>query len=128
MANQLYPKGAEHILDGSIDFLTDTIKILFYHGSFVSTDSFVSDLVGGSINARSSALSGITTTNGLLDANDITLLAVPAGPSFTHVILYKDTGADATSPLIVNWDITAFTPTGTDVNVVFNPSGLFSIA
>ena len=129
MASQLYPKGAAHILGAAtkVDLVADTIKVLFYPGAFSSANEFVSDLTGASIIARSGALSGKTTTSGVFDANDITLTAV-SGSAFTHVILYKDTGADATSPLIAIFDVSSFTPSGSDVSVVFNASGLFSIA
>lgn len=129
MANQLYPKGAAHILGlaTKVDFVADNIKILFYAGSFSATDEFVSNLTGGSIIARSGNLAGKTVTSGVFDANDLTILAV-SGSAFTHVILYKDTGSDATSVLVAFYDVTSFTPTGTDINVVFNSSGLFSIA
>lgn len=127
MASQLYAKGAGHMLAGDVDFDAATMKILFYAGSFTSTDEFVSDLTGASIIARSGALAGKTTTGGVFDANDITITAV-SGSAFTHVILYKDTGLDSSSILVAIFDVTSFTPSGADVNVVFNASGLFSIA
>ena len=130
MASQLFPQGAAHLLGKStkVDLVADTIKILFYSASITTTWEFVSDLTSGSIVARSSALSGKTTTNGVFDANDITISAV-SGSAFTHVVLYKDDGvADSSSPLVAVFDITSFTPTGADVSVVFNASGLFSIA
>lgn len=127
--SSLYPKGAGHILGAAtkLDFVADTIKILFYGGTYVATHEFVSDLTGASIVARSGALAGKTVTNGVFDANDITLTAVSGSP-FAHVLGWKDTGADASSNLWANFDITSFTPSGGDVNVVFNASGLFSIA
>jgi len=129
LASQLFPKGAGHLLGATtkVDLAADTIKILFYSGTITTTWEFVSDLTGASIIARSGALSGKTTTNGVFDANDITLAAV-SGSAFTHVILYKDTGVDASSPLVGVFDVSSFTPSGADVNVVFNASGLFSIA
>lgn len=129
MASQLYPKGAAHILGLSTkaDLVADNIKILFYSSSFSSSHEFVSDLTGGSIIARSGNLAGKTVTSGVFDANDITITAV-SGSAFTHVILYKDSGVDSSSPLIAIFDVASFTPTGGDVNVVFNASGLFSIA
>jgi hypothetical protein len=129
VANQLFPKGAGHILGAvtKVDMVADTIKILFYSGSIVTTNEFVSDLTGASIVARSGALAGKTTSNGVFDANDVTITAV-SGSAFTHVILYKDTGTDASSPLIANYDVTTFTPTGGDITVVWNTSGLFAIA
>lgn len=129
MASQLYPKGAAHILGSAtkVDFVADNIKILFYSGSYTSTDEFVSDLTGASIIARSGNLSGKTVTGGVFDANDITVTSV-SGSAFAHVILYKDSGADASSVLVAFYDVSSFTPSGGNVNVVFNASGLFSIA
>jgi hypothetical protein len=129
MSSQLYPQGAAHLLGKAtkVDLVADTIKVLFYSGVFSGAHEFVSDLTGASIIARSGALAGKTVTSGVFDANDITITAVTGG-AFTHVILYKDTGTDATSPLLAIFDVTSFTPTGADVNVVFNAAGLFSIA
>ena len=132
MASQLYAQGANHILGKSaqIDFATDTFKILFYNGSYSSANEFVSDLTGADIVARSGSLSGVTLGSvaaGVIDANDITVTAV-TGAAFTHVILYKDTGTDSTSPLVAIFDVSSFTPTGGDISVIWNASGLFSIA
>lgn len=129
MASGLYLKGAAHILGlaTKVDLVADDLKILFYSAAFTNTHEFVSDLTGGSIIARSGNLAGKTVTSGVFDSNDITILAV-SGSAFTHVILYKDTGSDATSPLIANFDVPSFTPSGSDVNVVVNASGWFSIA
>lgn len=129
MASQLYPTGAAHLLGlaTKVDLVADNIKILFYSGTITTTNEFVSDLTGASIVARSGNLSGKTVTNGVFNANDITLTAV-SGSAFTHVILYKDTGTDSSSVLVAVFDVTSFTPTGADVSVVFNASGLFSIA
>ena len=127
--SQLYPQGASHILGKAtqVDFAADTFKVLFYKGSFSSGHEFISDLAGADIIARSGALAGITITSGVIDANDITLAAV-TGAAFGHLLLVKDTGADASSPLIVIFDIATYTPDGTDVTVVWNPAGLFAIA
>lgn len=129
MSSQLYPKGAGHILGATtgVDMTANNIKLLFYSSTYSSAHEFVSDLTGASIIARSGNLAGKTTTNGVFDANDITVTAV-SGSAFTHVILYKDSGVDSSSPLIAFYDVTSFTPNGGDVNVVFNGSGLFSIA
>lgn len=129
MSSQLYPKGAGHILGATtgVDMTANDIKLLFYSGSYSSAHEFVSDLTGASIIARSGNLAGKTTTNGVFDANDLTVTSV-SGSAFTHVILYKDSGVDSSSPLVAFYDVASFTPNGGDVNVVFNVSGLFSIA
>ncbi len=130
MASQLFPKGAGHILGAStaVDMTANNIKFLFYSAAITTTWEFVSDLTGGSIVARAgSNLAGKTTTNGVFDANDQTVTAV-SGSAFTHVILYADSGSDATSRLIAVFDVASFTPTGGDISVIWNASGLFSIA
>lgn len=109
-----------------VNFVTDTIKILFYASTFNSANEFVSDLTGASIVARSNALTGKAVTLGVFSAANLTVSAV-SGPAFSEVILYKDSGADASSPLVAIFDVSTFTPAGTDVNVVFSGSGLFAI-
>ncbi len=130
MASQLFPKGAGHILGGAtaVNLVSDNIKFLFYSAAITTTWEFVSDLTGGSIVARSGNLASKTTTNGVFDAADVTVTAV-SGSAFTHVVLYDDTpGTDATRQLIAVFDVSSYTPDGTDITVVWNTSGLFSIA
>jgi hypothetical protein len=127
--SSLYPQGAAHLLGKAtkVDMVADTIKILLYGGAYTAANEFVSDLTLASIIARSGALASKTVTNGTFDAADVTITAV-SGAAFPHIILYKDSGADVSSPLIANFDIPTFTPTGADISVVFNALGLFSIA
>ncbi len=129
MASQLYPKGAAHLLGlaTKVDLVADDIRLLFYSSAFSSAHEFVADLTGGSIIARSGAFAGKTVTSGVFDANDLTVTAV-SGSAFTHVIVFKHTGSDATAVLVAIFDVASFTPTGGDISVIFNASGLFSIA
>lgn len=131
MSNVLYLKGKAHILGlaTKVDLVADDIRLLFFDNddqAFSSSHEFVADLTAGGIIARSGALAGKTVTSGVFDANDLTVTAV-SGDQFERVVLFKHTGSDATAVLIANWDITAFTPNGGDINVVFNASGLFGI-
>jgi hypothetical protein len=87
----------------------------------------VSDLSGAGIVARASA--GLTTkivTGGVFDADDVTLTAV-AGATIDAVIVYKDSGSDATSVLVAWMDVTPFSPTGGNITVIWSGSGLFAI-
>lgn len=129
MASQLYSQGAAHIIGKStrVDLIGDNIKILFYSSSFNNAHEFVSDLTGGSIIARSGNLASKTSASGVFDAADITVTAV-SGSAFAAVILYKDSGVDSSSPLVAWFDVASFTPNGGDVSVIFNSSGIFSIA
>lgn len=129
MASQLYPLGKKALLDGDIDLLSDNIKLLLIDTAdetYNAADQFHSNVTGAGIVATSGNLAGKTTTAGTFDANDITITAV-SGDTVEAVILYKDTGVSGTSPLIAWFDVATFTPTGADVLVSFNASGLFAI-
>jgi hypothetical protein len=129
--NQLYPTGKAHLLGlaTKIDLVADTMKLLLVDTAditYSSGNEFVAALTGAGIVARSGALSGKTVTAGVFDANDITVTSV-SGDGIRAVILYKDTGADATSPLLAWWDVPLYTPDGGDILVPFNAAGLFAI-
>lgn len=131
MASQLYPKGKAHILGLStkVDLVADNIKLLLVDTgaeTYNSADEFHSDITGAAIIATSGNLAGKTVTSGTFDANDITITAV-TGTTVEAIVLYKDSGVSGTSPLIAWYDISTFTPNGSDVTVVFNGSGLFAI-
>lgn len=131
MSSQLYPKGKAHLLGlaTKVDLVADNIILLLIHSAttpYNSAHEFIGDLVAGGIVARSGNLAGKTVTSGVFDANDITLTAV-TGASVDAVIAAKNTGSDATSPLVGWWDVTTIVPNGGDITAVFNASGLFAI-
>jgi len=128
VANTLYDKGRQRFLEASINWLTDTIKcILVDTGSYTAnftTHEFLSDVSSG---ARIGTTSGITltskaTTGGAADAADLTFSAV-TGASVEALILFKDTGTEATSPLIAYIDTATglpITPNGGDIIVTWD--------
>jgi hypothetical protein len=129
-----YPKGIKKFLDGDIDLLVDTIKAAVCTTSYTpaTTHEFVSDLtneLSGGGYARVT-LTGKTTTAGTdtaFDCGDITfptLTATNAG----YVAIFKDTGADATSPLIcyINFG-GGQSPANQDLIVALDAAGLFKI-
>jgi hypothetical protein len=131
VASQLYPKGKAHILGlaTKADLVADNLKLLLIDTAdetYNAADEFHSDITGAGIVATSGNLAGKSVTSGTFDANDITLTGV-TGDTVEAVVLYKDTGTSGTSPLIAWFDISTFTPNGSDVTVVFNASGLFAI-
>lgn len=131
MASVLYPKGKAHILGlaTKADLVADDLKLLLVDTAdetYNSADEFHSDITGAGIVATSGNLAGKSVTSGVFDANDITITAV-TGDTIEAVVLYKDTGTSGTSPLLAWFDVSTFTPNGSDVTVVFNGSGLFAI-
>lgn len=122
MANALFDKGCEGFLDGSIDWDTDTIRIVLLDSGYVvnlSTHSFLSDVDAVTRVATSGALAAKTVTAGVADAADVVFTAL-VGDAVSYVVGYKDSGAEATSRLIFYVDTATglpFTPSGGDVTV-----------
>lgn len=129
MANVLYPKGKKKLLDGDIDLLVDNLKLLLIDvadEAYNAADEFHSDITGAAIVSTSANLGSKTTTDGVFDAADSSFVNVTGDPC-EAVILFKDTGVSATSPLIAWFDIATYTPSGISANVLFHASGLFAI-
>lgn len=125
MANALYDLGRQGFLDGSIDWDTDTIKVVLVRGYTVNlaTHQFLSDVTGGgggTIVATSAALGSKTVAAGVADAADVTFTAVASGAAIPYIIVYKDTGTATTSRLIAYIDTATnlpVTPNGGDIVV-----------
>jgi len=114
MGNSLYGKGREAFLSGDISWDGDNIKCLLVNTSgggttyavAIDSDQFHSDIPSAAIVATSSNLTNKTVTLGVADADNVTFPSVPAGAysEIEAIIIYKDTGSSATSPLIAYID------------------------
>lgn len=126
MANTLYDKARERFLRGQINWDTDTMKVCLvdknvYTPNF-TTHEYLSDVSGSAIIAAGVTLTGKSSTSGAADANDVTFTAV-SGNESEALIIYKDTGDTATSPLIALIDSATglpITPNGGDIIVVWD--------
>jgi hypothetical protein len=111
MANALYATGKEAILNGDIDFNTDTIKAALVSNAYaqnLTTDDFYSD-ISAAVIGTPQTITSPTITLGVFDGDDVTFTAVGAGSTLEAVVIYKDTGNPATSQLIAYVDtITGF--------------------
>lgn len=125
MANALYNKGKEKLLSAGINMLTDTIKAALVKSAYtvdLATHEFLSDL-GANVLSTNQTLTGRSITGGVFDAAAMTWPSVTAGDTASFVVLFKDTGSAATSPLIYYIDtITNFptTTNGADITVQDN--------
>lgn len=103
MANFIYKKAKEALLNGDIAVDTNDLKILFVdtttYTANQNTDEFVSDITSSAIKQRSIALTNKTTTDGTLDADDVHTSAY-IGSSFNAIILYQVGSSDSNSRLI----------------------------
>jgi hypothetical protein len=126
MANALYGLGRQRFLEGGILILSQDIKLNFVDAAdytvAIDTHDFLDDITGAGIVATSGNFAGKTSTLGVFDANDVSVLAV-TGDQFEAVIIYRDSGVAGTSPLIAYIDVAVglpFTPTGNTVTVSFD--------
>lgn len=128
MANALYNKAREAFLNGDLDWLNDTIKVILadvkradeskIYDLKLATDQYLSD-VPLAARIATAALASKTAAGGVADAADITFSAVSnGGEACEALILYKDTGTESTSPLIAYIDeglSLPITPNGGDI-------------
>lgn len=116
MANAFYAKGAEKILSGLIDFTTDTIKVALLKNTYpqnLAADEFYDDL-SAYVVGTPQALGSKSVTGGAFDAADPTFVAVAAGDTIEALVIYKDTGSTATSPLLMYIDTVTGFPLATN--------------
>ena len=131
----IYTKAKQAFIGGEIDLLNDVIKVILVdtadYSINLATHEFLSDVPAGARVAVSPALSGKTITNGIFDAADTTFSLV-AGDPCEAVIIFQDTGDEATSRLI-DYQSSALglpiTPNGADIDLDFDngASKIFSL-
>jgi hypothetical protein len=105
MANALFPLGKQAFLSGSINMTSDTIKV-----ALVKTTS------GYTYSAAHQFYSDLTPASNVV--------GTPATLG-TIIVLYKDTGAPTTSPLIAYIDTATglpVTPNGGNISIVYDNS------
>ena len=113
MAAYFYDGAREDFAGGGIDWDTNDIKAVLCkvgYSASQSADNFLSDIVAGNRVAITGNLTGKTQTDGILDAADITIASASFlnnGPA-TQLVVYRDTGVEATSRLILRHDGTTF--------------------
>lgn len=131
MTNALYSKGKEAFLEGSIDLTDDNIKVCFVKSGYtvdLSNHQYLSDISSSEIAATSSVLTGRTTTDGIFDAENITVEDYGTS-GFSYVVIFKDTGNTATSMLIAYIDTAdglPVLPTTSTISVTINWSNAVS--
>lgn len=121
MANTVYTSAKSALMNAALNLPADTIKVVLIDAAdyvFSAAHSFLSD-VPALARVATGTLANKTVTAGVFDADDTVLTAV-TGDQFEAVILYKDTGVEATSQLIAYIDTgTGFplTPNGGNITV-----------
>lgn len=109
-----YPKGAEKVLGGDIDWADDTIKVRLLPSSYVydAGHEFLSSVSAGI--GTDQTLASKTITGGVFDAADADFGALAGGSTIGSVLIYKDTSNPATSPLLIRFTDTVGLPYSTN--------------
>lgn len=126
MANTLYDYCRQRFLESQINWMTDTIKVILVSTSGYTPQTAVHQyLADVPVSARIAGpvtLTSKATTGGAADAADCTFTSV-SGATINAIVIYKDTGTEATSPLIAYIDTATglpITPNGGDIIVTWD--------
>lgn len=141
MASKFYGQGMLGIMDGTIDLLTDTIKVILVNSSYTydADHDFADDVsanelsgtgyTGGFNGSGRKTLASKTVTNDTandrveFDAADLTWTGINAG-TIGGAVLVKETTNDAASRIIAFLDPINLATNGGDVTVVWDSQGL----
>ena len=136
MASGIYDKAREQYLGGSLNWTSDTVKAVLVTSGYTpnfASDQFLSSITAANRVATTAALTGKTATAGVAGAANTVFPAAPAGKVGVAVVLYKDTGSDASSNLIAYIDSASsglpVTANGGDINLLFGtgPNKIFKL-
>ena len=107
MANTLYDYCRQRFLEAQINWMTDTVKVILVSTSAYTPQTavhqYLADIPVSARIAGPVTLMAKATTGGAADAADCTFTSV-SGATINAIVIYKDTGTEATSPLIAYID------------------------
>lgn len=138
MANALYPNWKQEVMQATANTsLGGTVKQTFVDitsaYAFNNAHDFVDDLstFDNPSYGTATTLTSKTFASGTFDAADTTTTALSGAADLGGIVLYVDSGAEATSRLVLYLDTSItgmpFTPSGGDVTVQWNASGIFTL-
>lgn len=136
MSNALYDAGRQKFLEGTFNWLTDTVKAhlinLSNYTPNLATHQNLSDVGTTSrISTAPVTLTAKTSTGGSANAANVTFSSV-SGAVVGAILLYKDTGVESTSSLIALIDTATglpITPNGGDIIITWDtgPNKIFKL-
>lgn len=126
MANTLYDYCRQRFMEAQINWMTDTVKVILVSTSAYTPQTavhqYLADIPVSARIAGPVTLTAKATTGGAADAADCTFTSV-SGATINAIVIYKDTGTEATSPLIAYIDTATglpITPNGGDIIVTWD--------
>lgn len=137
MADVIFDNFKKNVMNGNIDLDTNTIKVALVTSSYSpsqSTHEFFNqvtdEVTGTNYTAGGATLASAAVTasggKGVFDANDVTWATSTI--TARGAVIYKDTGASTTSPLIAYIDFTSDkVSTAGDFKITWNASGILTL-
>jgi len=107
MSNALYLKAKQDMLEGNINLLSATVKAQLVdtdlYSADMAADKFLSQIPANARVGEAVTLVGKSTAGGVFDADDAVFADV-TGASIEAVVLYIDSGDEASSTLLLYLD------------------------
>lgn len=127
MANALYPKFKQALMNKEINLDTDNFKAMLLDSDYTydAAHDFLDDVAAGARVDTAVALANTSITDGVFDADDLTFTTVSNATNVVAILIYKDTGVEATSQLVAYLDTGTglpYTTNGGDITVSW-PNG-----
>lgn len=113
MSNALYPKFKELCLGAGAGLAGATVKALLIDTAsynYSAAHQFLSDVAVGARVGAAVTLAGKSVANGVFDANDATFSGLVSAPTIEAILLFLDTGVEATSALVAFIDTASGLP------------------
>lgn len=102
MADFNYVQTLNDIADGLVNLSSDTLKAVLCTADYVAdkdADHTLSD-IDPAARISTVTLTGQTWTGGVLDADDVTFVAPPAGYTATQLVIYQDQSPESGGRLL----------------------------
>ena len=130
MANFIYKKAKESLLNGEFNLSSNNLKVLLIDKSLYTPnenlDRYVSDVPSNAIKKRSNSMTNVVSSLGVLDADNISMTDYN-GQYFDGIVLYQNGTSDSNSKLIFFIDTSSGLPfvgsnTNTPVTIIWSDS------
>ena len=130
MANFIYKKAKESLLNGEFNLSSNNLKVLLIDKSLYTPnenlDRYVSDVPSNAIKKRSNSMTNVVNSLGVLDADNISMTDYN-GQYFDGIVLYQNGTSDSNSKLIFFIDTSSGLPfvgsnTNTPVTIIWSDS------
>lgn len=135
MANAIYPlfKQAMMAASANVQLTAGTIRVTLVDAAdytYNVAHDFIDDVPAGARVATAALVNPTVSAAGTFDADDVTISNV-TGDASEALVIWKDTGSEATSRLVAYLDtgITGLpvTPGGSNIVITWDAAGIFTL-